>query len=118
MFKTFKTATVIASVTIPLCAAIGAPPLAAGILGALIALIEIFQQMNQYHQNWINYRSAAEALTHEKYLFLANAGPYSKTSAADATALLAERIESLISQENAKWASAQARTAKDQGGTT
>jgi len=115
MFKTLKTATVIASVTIPLCGAAGAPPFAAGILGASIALIEIFQQMNQYHQNWINYRSTAEALNHEKYLFLANAGPYSRTSPTEATALLAERIESLISQEHARWESAQQRTAKDQG---
>jgi hypothetical protein len=117
MFKALKTATVVASVTIPLCAAAGAPPFAAGILGGLIALIEIFQQMNQYHQNWINYRSTAEALNHEKYLFLANSGPYSRTSATGTTALLAERIESLISQEHAKWASAQEQAGKDQAST-
>jgi hypothetical protein len=33
-------------------------------------------QMNQYHSNWITYRSTAEALKREKHLFLATAGPY------------------------------------------
>jgi hypothetical protein len=45
------------------------------------------------------------ALKHEKYLYLANAGPYA--AATTPRALLAERIESLVSQEHAKWASVQ-----------
>jgi hypothetical protein len=58
-----------------------------------------------YQANWINYHSTCEALKHEKFLFLANAGPY--TAAADPRVLLAERVESLISQEHAKWAAGQ-----------
>jgi Protein of unknown function (DUF4231) len=46
------------------------------------------------------YRSTAEALKHEKYLFLTDAGPY---ASADRLRVLAERIECLISQEHAKW---------------
>ena len=46
------------------------------------------------------YRSTAEALKHEKYLFLSSAGPY---AAADRLRLLAERVEDLVSQEHAKW---------------
>jgi hypothetical protein len=61
--------------------------------------------MNQYHPNWITYRSTSEALKHEKYLYLAKAGPYA--AAADAHVLLAERIESLVSQEHANWVSEQ-----------
>jgi len=37
---------------------------------------------------------------HEKYVYLAKASPYS--GVADARALLAERVESLVSQEHAK----------------
>jgi len=44
-------------------------------------------------------------LKHDKFLFLAKAGPYLKVE--NATAALAERIESLVSQEHAKWVSAQ-----------
>jgi Protein of unknown function (DUF4231) len=76
-----------------------------GGLGVLIAVIEGLQQLNQYHANWIAYRSTSEALKHEKFLFLATAGPYA--AAIDPRVLLAERIESLVSQEHAKWASGQ-----------
>jgi hypothetical protein len=79
-------------------------------LGAAIACAEGIQQLNQYHHNWITYRATAEALKHEKYLFLSTAGPYA--SANNPKALLAERIESLVSQEHAKWASTQEQTPK------
>ena len=38
-----------------------------GTFGAAIAVIEGIQQINQYHANWISYRSTCEALKHEKY---------------------------------------------------
>jgi Protein of unknown function (DUF4231) len=81
-------------------------------MGATIALLEGLQQLNQYHQNWITYRSTAEALKHEKYLFLSTAGPYA--AASDPKAMLAEHIESLVSQEHAKWASSQEQIPKTQ----
>jgi Protein of unknown function (DUF4231) len=76
-----------------------------GGLGVLITILEGLQHLNQSQQNWINYRSTSEALKHEKYLYLAHAGPYA--AAAEPHSLLAERIESLISQESAKWNSIQ-----------
>ena len=72
-----------------------------GGLGVLITVIEGVLQLNQYQQNWISYRSTCEALKHEKYVYLGKASPYAE--ATDPHALLAERIESLVSQENAKW---------------
>jgi hypothetical protein len=115
MFKTLKAATIVIAVAIPLCAAFGAPATITAILGALIALIEAFQQMNQYQQYWITYRSTCEALKHEKYLFLGKAGPYA--SATNPLSLLAERVESLVSQENAKWASLQEQSPQGQDAT-
>jgi hypothetical protein len=113
MFKLLKTATIVAAVAIPLCAGLGAQfAIISGVLGALIALIEGVQQLNQYQQNWITYRSTCEALKHEKYLFLANAGPYA--SAENPKALLAERVESQVSQEHAKWATTQQQAPKAQ----
>lgn len=121
MFKGMKTVTIVISVSIPLFAAyssykpISGPLIAliAGTLGAVIVLLEAIQQLNQYHHNWIAYRSTAETLKHEKYLFLSTAGP---DAAADIPkALLAERVESSVSQEHAKWTSAQEQTAKIQG---
>jgi hypothetical protein len=76
-----------------------------GGLGALIVVLEGLQQLFQHHSNWTQYRSTCEALRHEKYLWMAHAGPYARSQRPDA--LLAERIEGLVSQEQAKWASTQ-----------
>jgi hypothetical protein len=72
-----------------------------GALGVLITLFEGLLHLNQYQQNWASYRSTCEALKHEKFLYLGCAGPYA--TASDPHAILAERIESLSSLENAKW---------------
>lgn len=105
MFKGLKLLTVATAALIPLFAGLGAPPWATGGLGALVVLLEGAQQLNQYQANWIAYRSTAESLKHEKYLHQALAGPYA--DAANADNLLAERVEGLVSQEHAKWVSAQ-----------
>src|SRR6266516_3901542 len=110
LFKTLKLATIVAAADIPLCAGLQVSAWITGGLGALIAVLEGIQQLNQYQHNWITYRSTCEALKHEKYLYLAGAGPYA--GAANAKASLAERIESLISQEHAKWVSSVAHLPK------
>jgi Protein of unknown function (DUF4231) len=90
---------------IPSIASMGVPKWFLGVLGALIAIVEGIQQVNQYHANWISYRSTAESLKHEKFLYLAKAGPY--LAAPDARVLLAERVEGIVSQEHANWFSSQ-----------
>ena len=109
-FKRLKLLTVGAAALIPVFAGLGAPSWATGTLGAVIVLFEGAQQVNQYQANWIAYRSTAEALKHEKYLHVALAGPYADVANPDA--LLAERVEGLVSQEHAKWVSAQQDAAK------
>ena len=105
VYKRLKLSTVAAAALIPVFAGLAAPAWATGTLGAVIVLFEGAQQLNQYQANWIAYRSTAESLKHEKYLHLALAGPYADAPNPDA--LLAERIEGLVSQEHAKWVSAQ-----------
>jgi hypothetical protein len=111
-FKILKAIVIVAAALIPFLvglkfslAGINLSQLIVGGLGVLISVLEGLQQLNQYHANWIAYRSTNEALKHEKFLFLGKAGPYA--AAADPRVLLAERIESLVSQEHAKWASSQ-----------
>lgn len=111
MFKRLRIATIVVSSSIPLCAAFVKYAVITGSLGALIALFEGLQQLNQYHQNWITYRSTAEALKHEKYLFLSMAGSYA--SSENPRTLLAERVESLVSQEHSKWTAASEQLTKD-----
>ena len=85
-----------------------------GGLGVLITVLEGLLHLNQYEQNWITYRSTCESLRHEKYVYLAKAGPYSGSP--NPYALLADRVESLVSQEHAKWASVQQQQPKPAAG--
>ncbi|MBB3190671.1 DUF4231 domain-containing protein [Halomonas cerina] len=72
-------------------------------LGALIAVLEAVEQINQFGPLWIQYRATAESLKHEKYLLLAGAGPYRELARAEALRLLAERVEERVSGEHARW---------------
>lgn len=110
VYKWLKVIEIVAAALVPLTAGLHMPAAVTGSLGVLIAVLEGLLQLNQYHHNWIAYRSTCETLKHEKYLYLANAGPYS--TATSAHVLLAERIESLVSQEHATWAAGQEEAAK------
>lgn len=113
-FKWFKGLQLATAAAIPVTATAGVH---AGVLaaqGAAIVMVEGFLQLNQYQQNWSAYRSTAESLKHEKYLFLGEAGPYD--GAERPRTLLADRIEGLISQEHAKWVSAREESAKRTAG--
>jgi hypothetical protein len=111
-YKALKLAQVVIAGLIPLASALPVPETqfrwVTAALGLLVLTIEAIQQLNQDQQNWIAYRSTCEALKHEKYLYLAAAGPYANSdNSGKRIALLADRIEGLISQEHAKWVSAQ-----------
>ena len=112
-FKRIKIIEIAAAALIPFLSAFHNIPQAAwvsGGLGVLITVLEGLLHLNQYEQNWITYRSTCESLKHEKYVYLAKAGPYSGSP--NPYALLADRIESLVSQEHAKWASVQQQQPK------
>ncbi len=102
-FKTVKICQIVVAAAIPVAAAASAPRWLMGGGGALIVVLEGLQQLQQYQQNWTTYRSTCERLKHEKFLFLARAGPYA--AAPDPEPLLAERVEGLVSQEHAAWVS-------------
>ncbi|WP_299737051.1 DUF4231 domain-containing protein [uncultured Roseobacter sp.] len=74
-----------------------------GALGALVLVLEGFQELGSYRQNWQKYRSSCEALRHEKYLYMAGSGPYTDADVEKRTRLLAERVEAMISEEHTNW---------------
>ncbi len=111
-FKWLKVAEIVAAAVIPFAAGFGALPIITGGLGVFIVVLEGLLSLNQYQHNWITYRSTCEELKHDKYLWLAKAGPYANADTPDT--LLAERVESLISREHAKWVSARDQIEKDQ----
>lgn len=111
-YKRIKVVEIIAAAAIPFIAPLKFSfiPTATGVLGVIITVLEGMLHLNQYQELWIAYRSTCESLKHEKYTYLGKASPY--TNVADPHALLAERIESLVSQEHAKWASVQQEPGK------
>jgi Protein of unknown function (DUF4231) len=115
-FKRIKVIEILAAAAIPFLAALSFryDKLVTAGLGVLITVLEGLLHLNQYQQNWTTYRSTCEALKHEKYVYLANAGPYA--TAAAPHALLAERIESTVSQEHAQWSSIQQQAGKAEAG--
>lgn len=99
-YKWFKILEIAVAASLPVVAAVHSPVWVTGGLAAVIVVLEGVQHIYQYQEHWITYRSTAEALKHERYLYLAQAGPY---VANDRHRQLAERLEGLISQEHAKW---------------
>jgi len=70
------------------------------ILGSATAVTTGIVSLYQFREHWIEYRTTAESLKHEKYMFQTGTGPYTGD---DAFAAFVERVEALVSQENTAW---------------
>jgi hypothetical protein len=99
-YKQVKLSQLIVGAAVPVVAALHVSAAVTATLAAFVVVAEGAQQLYQWQTNWVLYRSTAEALKHEKYLYLAAAGPYNDE---DRHRVLAERLEGLISQEHARW---------------
>jgi hypothetical protein len=89
------------------------PALLIAVLGVIVVVLEGVQHLEQYQKTWLEYRSEAEALTHDHFLVLADAGPYAQVS--DKRARLAERMQELIASEHSRWVAARSRGKGDSG---
>ena len=69
-------------------------------LGTLVTILEGVLAVGKYHEKWITYRSTAEALRQEKFLFLMQAGSYTSE---DANLQFVNRIELILGKENLGW---------------
>jgi hypothetical protein len=104
LYKWLKLLEIAVAAALPVVAAVHSPVWVTGGLAAVIVVLEGTQHLYQFQERWITYRSTAEALKHEHYLYLAGAGPYAD---GDRHRQLAERLEGLVSQEHAKWTASQ-----------
>ncbi|MDQ8204286.1 DUF4231 domain-containing protein [Pelagicoccus sp. SDUM812003] len=75
-------------------------PVAIGVLGAAIVVLASLQNLGNYNEKWVEYRSTCEALKQEKYRFLTNSKPYDQD---DSLPELVERVERLVASENTHW---------------
>jgi hypothetical protein len=74
--------------------------LVAGAVGVAIAALAGFFSLYRFQENWIEYRSTAETLKREKYLYLTGSPPY---EGADPFTAFVARCEAAMGSENAKW---------------
>lgn len=120
-YRRIKTAEIVFAASIPFLAGfqdnLGAllepgqvllPAILIAVLGIAVVILEGFTHINQYHRSWLAHRTTCEALKQEKFLFLAGAGPYAEVD--DKLLHLAERVESLLSQDRGRWASLRDRS--------
>jgi len=113
-YKRLKVLQLVAAAAVPVLAAADAAAWVTAASGGVVLILEGVQQLGQYQQNWITYRSTCESLKHEKFLYLGHAGPYSDTARPDEA--LAERVEARVSQEHAAWVSDRKEASKPIGG--
>ena len=106
-YKWLKLLEIAIAASLPVVTAVHSPVWVTGGLAALIVILEGVQHIYQFQEHWITYRSTAEALKRERYLYLAGAGPY---AGGDRHRILAERLEGVISQENAGWVASSKQT--------
>lgn len=111
-FKRIKVMEILSAAIIPFLAGITLPydKLIIAGLGVLITILEGFLHLNQYQQIWTTYRATCEALRHEKFVYIAKAGPYA--TASNPRTMLAEQVESLVSQQDAQWSAFQQQVGK------
>ncbi len=105
MFNGLKIVEIIVALSIPLFVNFIPEELSSkfivSFLGVIIAAIAGIISLMKYQENWLEYRTTAESLKHEKYLFVTKSGQYGDKQA---FGRFVERIENLISKENSKWA--------------
>ena len=78
-YRRVKLVELVVAAVVPVVAALRAPAALTAGLAAVVVVLEGVQQLFQWQTNWVLYRSTAEALKHERYLYLGHAGPYADT---------------------------------------
>jgi hypothetical protein len=106
-YKRLRLIEIAAAAFIPALASLKVPdpltqPIVA-VLGIAVALVAGAMGLFKFQENWVQYRSTAEQLKHEKFMYATQCGPY---AGEDRFALLVERVEKLLMKENTAWAEA------------
>ena len=77
------------------------------ILGFIITIVTGFSKMEKYFESWTLYRTNAELLKKEKFLYQNNSGQYYKIPQQDQDKLFVENIEFILLSEITKYFSIQ-----------
>lgn len=103
-YKWLRGTEIVVAALVPVCALVlPDKAIVPGTLGAVILILAGFLELGAHQRNWIKYRSTCEALRHEKFLYIARAGPYENRDDQSSRNDLATRVEALVSEENTNW---------------
>jgi|GEM_PF-3660634 len=94
------------SATVPLAAILADGTVTAAI-GVGVVILEGLQQVNGWHDKWINYRAVCENLRREKFSYVGGVGAYDGLSPEEAKKTLILQTENIIATENVNWMSRQ-----------
>ena len=102
----FQIAIIVATVLVTLLTALGikeidVTSIVTSIVASLVVVLVSISQLMKFEENWIRYRTTAEALKKEKVFFDTLTGPYSNSENPEQD--FVERVESLISVEHQTW---------------
>jgi hypothetical protein len=103
-FISLRTVEIAAAATVPFLSGFAGHPwigATIGVIGIVITLCAGITHLCQFQERWIEYRTTAESLKKEKFLFLTRTEPYYSD---DAFPILVQRIETATSKENVTWA--------------
>jgi len=103
-FRLLRVVEIVAAAMIPFLTAVPDVPrmkYVIGGLGVLITVVAGVLALFQFQERWAEYRTTSESLKRERFLFLTGAEPY---AGADGFPVFVQRVETLLSKENAGWA--------------
>jgi len=106
-YKRMRLVEIVAAASIPFLAGYAQASvyvgIAIGLIGLTVAALAGILSLYRFQENWNEYRSAAESLKQEKYLYLARTAPYDGDRSFE---LLVQRVEALLKSETTAWTQA------------
>lgn len=99
-YLAFQWAVIVLSASLPVLISVTSPWVSIP-MSILLAIGTAALKTFKFQEHWVNYRTIAEALERERRFFDAQLADYRE--AKDKKALFVERVEGLISGENALW---------------
>lgn len=100
-YRGLKLMQLVAAALVPVAAGLHAAAWITGALGSAVVLVEGVQQLFQFQERWITYRSTWAALRNEQYRYETRIGDYATAPAPPA--LLAERLQAVVAEEHVRW---------------
>jgi hypothetical protein len=101
-YITLQLSIALGAVAVPIIIGISfVPTWIPALISAMVAAFTAVENVMKYGDNWRAYRSAAEGLNHEKVLYEAMSGSYSRTNAP--FRMFVERCEDVIAEETGRY---------------